>query len=95
MIGIPYPPSEPKRGLLDRFRLPLLLNKISVPDQSAAVAKTEIPKTPEPVEEATVLDSSPVSPSVGAPAAERVPDSAVGSREGILSLGCYLSSHTE
>ncbi|XP_022953307.1 uncharacterized protein LOC111455896 isoform X1 [Cucurbita moschata] len=81
VIGIPYTSSEPKRGLLDRFRLPLLLNKISVPDQSAAVAKTEIPKTPEPVEEATVLDSSPVSHSVGAPAAERVLDSAVGSRE--------------
>ncbi|CAK9309832.1 unnamed protein product [Citrullus colocynthis] len=80
VVGIPYS-LESKGGLLDRFRLPALFNKAPVPDQSAAVAKTEIPKTPEPVG-ATVPDSSPVSPSLGAPtAAERVTDSAVGSRE--------------
>lgn len=90
VVGIPYS-LESKGGLLDRFRLPALFNKAPVPDQSAAVAKTEIPKTPEPVG-ATVPDSSPVSPSLGAPtAAERVTDSAVGSREGIVSLGCCLS----
>lgn len=80
VVGIPYS-LESKGGLLDRFRLPALFNKAPVPDQSAAVAETEIPKTPEPVG-ATVPDSSPVSPSLGAPtAAERVTDSAVGSRE--------------
>lgn len=85
MVGIPYPSPEPKRGLVDR--LSTLINKAPVPDQSAGVAKTEIPKTPEPVD-ATVPDSSIFSTSLGAPTAERIPDSEVSSREGIFSLGC-------
>ncbi|XP_038898255.1 uncharacterized protein LOC120085971 isoform X2 [Benincasa hispida] len=81
VVGIPYPSLESKGRLLDRFCLPALLNKAPVPDQSAAVAETDIRKTPETVE-ATVPDSSPVSSSLAAPtAAERVTDSAVGSRE--------------
>lgn len=94
VVGIPYPSLESKGGLLDRFRLPAFFNKTPVPDQSAAVAKTEIPKTPEFVE-ATEPDSSPFSPSLEAPTTvERATDTAVGSREGIVRLGCYLSTHT-
>ncbi|XP_008458056.2 uncharacterized protein LOC103497596 isoform X1 [Cucumis melo] len=81
VVGIPYPSLESKGGLLDRFRLPAFFNKAPVPDQSAALAKTEIPKAPEPVE-ATVPDSSPVSASLEAPTTvERATDTAVGSHE--------------
>lgn len=94
VVGIPYPSLESKGGLLDRLRLPAFFNKAPVPDQSAALAKTEIPKAPEPVE-ATVPDSSPVSASLEAPTTvERATDTAVGSHEGIVRLGCYLSTHT-
>ncbi|XP_011659199.1 uncharacterized protein LOC101210214 isoform X2 [Cucumis sativus] len=86
VVGIPYPSLESKGGLLDRFRLPAFFNKTPVPDQSAAVAKTEIPKTPEFVE-ATEPDSSPFSPSLEAPTTvERATDTAVGSREGPVAI---------
>lgn len=94
MVGIPNQSQEPKGGLLDRFSLSALINRAPVPDHLAGVAKTEIPKTPEPVV-ATVPESLPDSRSLRAPTAENVLDTAVDSREGIACLACYLSTHNE